>query len=226
MYPRRAYQPSTGRWLSRDPIGERGGVNLAAFVQNSATSEIDSLGLSVLVLDQADDSSSFNQTKEVHEREKKDALDYYEKFSGRKCKYFFNDKEVSAEELSQFVTDDIMEYESGGESLASDMTKLGVLGGKAKHEWDFLGYGKHGRSSGEGPVVRYRDGKKAVPLQAVLDEVGKITTSASKVTAICKYVPGLGFFNERFLWGHGGFSFSKGDKYCIFTWTPSKLEKK
>ena len=39
------YIPSTGRWLSRDPIGETGGNNLYGFVQNRGLDFIDSLGL-------------------------------------------------------------------------------------------------------------------------------------------------------------------------------------
>jgi hypothetical protein len=39
------YNPSTGRWLSRDPIGERGGENLYEFVANNPVSRVDALGL-------------------------------------------------------------------------------------------------------------------------------------------------------------------------------------
>jgi len=41
----RWYSPNTGRWLSRDPIGERGGMNLYAFVGNNPVGRIDYLGL-------------------------------------------------------------------------------------------------------------------------------------------------------------------------------------
>lgn len=41
----RYYQPQTGRWLSRDPIGEQGGVNLNVFVSNNPVSFTDTLGL-------------------------------------------------------------------------------------------------------------------------------------------------------------------------------------
>lgn len=37
--------PSTGRWLSRDPIGEKGAANLNAFVGNNAVNSSDILGL-------------------------------------------------------------------------------------------------------------------------------------------------------------------------------------
>ena len=45
-YGYRYYNPSTGRWLNRDPIGELGGINLYAFVGNDPATFIDILGLS------------------------------------------------------------------------------------------------------------------------------------------------------------------------------------
>jgi hypothetical protein len=39
------YNPSTGRWLKRDPIGEAGGPNLLAFALNRPTLLVDPLGL-------------------------------------------------------------------------------------------------------------------------------------------------------------------------------------
>ena len=44
-YGRRYYDPLTGRWLSRDPIGEAGGVNLYGFVGNDPGDRIDPWGL-------------------------------------------------------------------------------------------------------------------------------------------------------------------------------------
>lgn len=44
-YGFRYYGPVTGRWPSRDPIGERGGVNLYGFVGNNPIDFIDVLGL-------------------------------------------------------------------------------------------------------------------------------------------------------------------------------------
>ena len=46
MYLARPYDPNMGRWLSRDPIGEAGGVNLYGFVGNDAVDKADFLGLS------------------------------------------------------------------------------------------------------------------------------------------------------------------------------------
>jgi RHS repeat-associated protein len=45
-YGYRYYDPTTGRWPSRDPIGERGGLNLYGFAGNSGLNEWDYLGLS------------------------------------------------------------------------------------------------------------------------------------------------------------------------------------
>jgi RHS repeat-associated protein len=44
-YLHRYYNPSTGRWLSRDPIAELGGFNLYAFALNSPLNILDILGL-------------------------------------------------------------------------------------------------------------------------------------------------------------------------------------
>jgi RHS repeat-associated protein len=41
----RAYDPVTGRWLSRDPIGEEGGINLYGYVSNNPVNLWDPIGL-------------------------------------------------------------------------------------------------------------------------------------------------------------------------------------
>jgi RHS repeat-associated protein len=43
-YGFRYYQPETGRWASRDPIEERGGVNLYGFISNDPANKSDYLG--------------------------------------------------------------------------------------------------------------------------------------------------------------------------------------
>ena len=43
-YGYRYYNPSTGRWLSRDPIGESGGRNLYVITENDPANQIDKLG--------------------------------------------------------------------------------------------------------------------------------------------------------------------------------------
>jgi len=53
-YGYRYYNPSTGRWLSRDAIGERGGFNLCTFVANDSLGYVDHSGLAVYPLGRTD----------------------------------------------------------------------------------------------------------------------------------------------------------------------------
>ena len=44
----RYYSPRLGRWISRDPIGEKGGLNLCVFALNGPTNHVDALGFQAL----------------------------------------------------------------------------------------------------------------------------------------------------------------------------------
>jgi RHS repeat-associated protein len=45
FYQYRPYGPGSGRWFTRDPLGEAGGMNLYAFVGNNAVNWVDPWGL-------------------------------------------------------------------------------------------------------------------------------------------------------------------------------------
>ncbi len=47
-FGRRYYHPGLGRWLSRDPIGERGGFNIYGFVRSNPMQFVDPLGLNLI----------------------------------------------------------------------------------------------------------------------------------------------------------------------------------
>ena len=49
-YGLRYYDPATGRWRNRDPIGETGGVNLYGFIGNNGVNSIDFLGLKEILI--------------------------------------------------------------------------------------------------------------------------------------------------------------------------------
>ena len=42
----RPYDPNLGRWIQRDPIGERGGLNLYGYVVNDPVNKMDLFGFS------------------------------------------------------------------------------------------------------------------------------------------------------------------------------------
>ncbi|MEO6246029.1 MAG: RHS repeat-associated core domain-containing protein [Opitutaceae bacterium] len=67
-YGYRYYQPQTGRWPSRDPIEEEGGVNLYGFVDNDPISSVDTLGLVLYAVggtDSATDNANLNNRTNV-----------------------------------------------------------------------------------------------------------------------------------------------------------------
>ena len=47
MYQLRPYAPGLGRWMSQDPIGEKGDLNLHAMCANNCLNQYDSLGLAI-----------------------------------------------------------------------------------------------------------------------------------------------------------------------------------
>jgi RHS repeat-associated protein len=60
----RAYDADLSRWISRDPIGERGGVNLYGYVRNNPLNWIDPLGLATIYTDQTNGRTYFNPNPE------------------------------------------------------------------------------------------------------------------------------------------------------------------
>jgi len=60
QYPLRAYQPAIGRWLSRDPLQEKGGIALYLFVGNDPIDGMDPLGLFKLKKSQHFDTGYLN----------------------------------------------------------------------------------------------------------------------------------------------------------------------
>jgi RHS repeat-associated protein len=72
-YGYRFYDPATGRWPSRDPIEEQGGVNLYGFVNNNPIGFVDVLGRDVANAPGVNDPRSFNNPKphDVHNHAKR-----------------------------------------------------------------------------------------------------------------------------------------------------------
>ena len=60
-YGYRYYDPTTGRWPSRDPIEEEGGINLYGFVDNASVGQIDYLGNQVYGIGQFSDINTITR---------------------------------------------------------------------------------------------------------------------------------------------------------------------
>lgn len=53
-YGYRFYSPTLGRWISRDPIGERGGISLCSFLLNNPINSIDYVGWEQVIVKEFD----------------------------------------------------------------------------------------------------------------------------------------------------------------------------
>jgi RHS repeat-associated protein len=97
-YGYRFYDPLTGRWPSRDPIEESGGVNLYGFVGNNGANQWDMLGLAVFVLsaftDENDEILGAGYIK-VAEEQKKRVLNFAMSV----------EREISDEQFSELKND-------------------------------------------------------------------------------------------------------------------------
>lgn len=59
------YDPTVGRWINRDPIGEHGGQNLYGFTLNNPTAWVDALGLSTICFNVGFDTSAQANTGNI-----------------------------------------------------------------------------------------------------------------------------------------------------------------
>ena len=62
-YGYRYYSPSLGRWISRDPIGEEGGINIYAFLSNQCLFCFDLFGLKTYLIHSIGDSMTYGVRK-------------------------------------------------------------------------------------------------------------------------------------------------------------------
>lgn len=72
------YDPGQGRWLSRDPIGEEGGVNLYGFVGNDGVSHLDSHGLKVTKYSASDGTATYTDGSGLSANEDGKTTAYWE----------------------------------------------------------------------------------------------------------------------------------------------------
>jgi len=98
-YGYRWYDAGMGRWPSRDPIGERGGINLYALVRNRPTNRVDFLGLAcikeiIVIFDRADAPQLFH-TDENGRPDRNRPVELNGRISfGTLCAYGLDGKEI------------------------------------------------------------------------------------------------------------------------------------
>jgi hypothetical protein len=163
------YDPTKGRFISREPIGENGGENLYRFVNNFPVSEIDVLGKSVFLHDQHDarglktDKLGFTNLKTTHDLMRKFALMrlmFPIQECPNECDSCFIEDPLSGEstflgygklgkqEMRRRIFDDVMEYHAAT-NLWWDIESIGRSVAQHRYSYDTTVYNLHGDGNGE-----------------------------------------------------------------------------
>jgi len=86
MTGHRSYQPETGRWISRDPLGEMGGKHLYCLLRNTGINKYDPIGLAESCCKQEDiDLAGYVASVAAQEKTKDDEAWPQREFCGLLC---------------------------------------------------------------------------------------------------------------------------------------------
>ena len=92
-YGYRYYDPEVGRWISMDPLGEWGGINVYMFVYNAPVRYIDIVGLETAVVPLPDgcckrkniDAEGDTRARQAYKRSMKDGIGERQEYCGLIC---------------------------------------------------------------------------------------------------------------------------------------------
>ncbi len=190
-YGYRFYAPELMRWISRDPIGERGGVSLYNIVHNDCVNKIDPTGLKVLFIDAAVEAGSpatIDKSAEIYRfsfalvdrlltrmDRFTDAMFEDAKQNG---KALFNGKPFTGSR-SDFVEMLKREKESQYISVQGDgyrgaIAHFAALAQNATQEHDYLVLAAHGLLVGVEPIGKVRFAGEDVNLSQAANAVEKV----------------------------------------------------
>jgi hypothetical protein len=147
------YDPNIGRWLSRDPIAERGGVNLCGFVGNNGISGIDVLGLARYEYD--------NQAFHVHAQKDGCKLTYTVNFDD-------NGNPTFAAKKGHAKEFDLGKSKEHFEAAVTKKAELGKMRDEVSSRWTM---------AGDRPSVE-KTGRGLRKFRTALSKSGKYTPAA------------------------------------------------
>lgn len=241
FYGYRFYDPETGRWPSRDPIEEMGGINLYGFVGNNGVNAYDYLGQLVVGVAVGTDDIGDTGTEITPEMLKKidEFLNTINSISAEdfaRSKVIFDGKELSSQNLkTDFVAKITREKNSKIDPPSSSMSMIPVFDQLSKaakaatEDYDEVILALHGvGDTSTGKVVslnKVSQGMSFNELKQKIDKLQADTKGKIKFVA-CFQVAAR---EERFYItkksGQGTISCAKKDglNYYTFDFVPFKL---
>lgn len=124
------YDPGQGRWISRDPIEEQGGVNLYGFVGNDPVSRSDRLGLEIHI-----------KTRQVMVPYKQIRAEALEVETGGFEVWW--EEDASSEKCDQVILVQVLSYKGDGDNLDPSLDNNGHLDWPSYEETGGVGSIEH-----------------------------------------------------------------------------------
>ena len=168
LQPRRKIRPTATKsvsgipyWPSRDPIGENGGMNLYGFVRNNGVNDSDILGGAIFGVANPTDPVLHDDSKITLDM-MKDIDAFLQSIAGlsvedfANAQYFFNDKPVSKDELSQKAAREKksrIDRPHEGKNLDLVMEQMSTFAKMATEPYDQVILGLHGVAEIDGDVA-------------------------------------------------------------------------
>jgi RHS repeat-associated protein len=222
-YGYRFYDPVTGRWPSRDPIGEEGGVNIYETVRNNLIGLVDAYGLSVFSFSEGgvsqrgtiirkeliDELNSKIENARVRVREKLKDAENRGTIDSSTFSWFDhkgNEQKLGkgAEAKKEFVKrmedERFLEQYAFGDSLLGDMDRIQNIGSiLVKYEYDVIVYGKHGTLVTD-DIPYHKEKRKLNVIARNFEYVVQRVKAGEGVLVICN--PDDGFRTVELSWPH------------------------
>ncbi len=199
----RFYNPELGRWVNRDPIEERGGLNVYAFVGNDVARKFDRLGLRVFVVlgddrekARADVEKQISRIRSYIVRIERLANDFQDR---NNMKYYF-DGELLDGGYDEFIIrlnreKEVTYFHSKFKNIEDEVNTVSASVNKHLYPGDVTLYLHHGSGVGENrdpPYTVNLTGNPLTPIDDLVKAIGEIEVKMGSLVHVACFTCQVG----------------------------------